>query len=40
MGGIVAVESGRLPLDDEGSTKSYKFVKDKGAGNVLGFLDV
>jgi hypothetical protein len=27
-------------VDGEGSTKSYKFLKGKGAGNVLGFLEL
>jgi hypothetical protein len=36
---MVGVECGRLPLDDEGSTKSYKFLKGKGAENVLGFIN-
>jgi hypothetical chaperone protein len=39
-GGMVAVECGRLPLDGEGSTKSYKFLKEKSMGNVLGFLEL
>jgi DNA gyrase/topoisomerase IV subunit A len=39
-GEIVPLESGRLPIDDEGSTKSYKFLKGKGVGTVLGFLDL
>jgi DNA gyrase/topoisomerase IV subunit A len=36
---LVGVESGRIPLDGEGSTKSYKFLKGKGLGRVLGFLE-
>ena len=34
------MECGRLPLDDEGSTKSYKFLKGKETGNILGFLNL
>jgi DNA gyrase/topoisomerase IV subunit A len=36
---IIPLESDRVPIDDEGSTKSYKILRDKSAGNVLGFLD-
>lgn len=38
--GMAALEIGRLPLDDEGSTKSYKFLKGKETGNILGFLNL
>jgi hypothetical protein len=37
---VVGLECGRVPIDDEGSTKSYKFLKGKGVGNVLGILNL
>ncbi len=37
---ILPLETGRLPLDNEGGTKSHKFLKQKNTKNFLGFLNL
>jgi DNA gyrase/topoisomerase IV subunit A len=39
-GEMIPLEIGRLPFDEEGSTKSHKFLKKKVAGEVLAFLQL